>query len=77
VSDTKSWECNGTLQQLITDLQEACNIVREEVLYNILFEFSIQMKLVRLIKMCLSKNYGNVCRGKHLFHAFYIKNDLK
>jgi hypothetical protein len=30
--------------------------VRREVLYNILMEFGVPMKLVRLIKMCLRKN---------------------
>jgi len=29
-------------------------------LYNILIEFGIPMKLVRLIKMCLNKTYGRV-----------------
>jgi hypothetical protein len=29
--------------------------VRREVLYNILIDFGVPMKLVRLIKMCLKK----------------------
>jgi hypothetical protein len=42
------------------------NSIREEVLYNILIEFRVPMKLVRLIKMCLNETYSKVCLGKHL-----------
>ena len=36
------------------------------MLYNILIEFGIPMKLVRLIKMCLTETYSRVRVGKHL-----------
>jgi len=48
-----------------------------EVLYNILIEVCIPMKLVRLIKMCLSQIYNRVCVGKHLPDMFPIRNGLK
>jgi hypothetical protein len=35
------------------------------------------MKLVRLIKMCLSETYSRVQVGKHLFDTFPVKNGLK
>jgi hypothetical protein len=35
------------------------------------------MKLVRLIKMCLSEMYGKVRIGKHLSESFPIQNGLK
>ena len=38
-----------------SELKEANDLVRREVLYNILIEFGIPMKLVRLIKMCLTE----------------------
>jgi hypothetical protein len=38
-------------------------------LYNILIEFGIPMKLVRLIKMCLNETYSKIRIGKHLFIA--------
>jgi len=35
-------------------------------LYNILIECGIPVKLVRLIKMCLTEKYSRVRVGKHL-----------
>jgi hypothetical protein len=35
-------------------------------MYNILIEFGVLMKLVRLIKMCLNETYSKVRIGKHL-----------
>jgi len=49
----KKWEYNEAVHQLFIDLK-AYDSVRREVLYNILIEFCIPMKLVRLIKMCLT-----------------------
>jgi hypothetical protein len=41
-------------------------------LYNILMEFGVPMKLVRLIKMCLNEMYSKVRIGKHLSDNFPI-----
>lgn len=46
-------------------------------LYNIRSEFSIPVKLLRLIKVCLYETYGRVSVGKDLSDKFPIKNDLK
>jgi hypothetical protein len=46
-------------------------------LYNILIEFRIPMKLVRLIKMCLNETYSKVRIGKHLSDNFPIQSGLK
>jgi hypothetical protein len=46
-------------------------------LYNILIEFGVPMKLVRLIKMCLNVTYSKVRIGKHLSDSFPIQNGLK
>jgi hypothetical protein len=51
--------------------------VRREVLYNILIEFGVPMKLVRLIKMFLSETYSKVRVGKDLSDSFPIQNVLK
>jgi hypothetical protein len=45
----KIWEYTETVHQLLT--KKAYDSVRKEVLYNILIEFGVPMKLVRLIKM--------------------------
>jgi hypothetical protein len=46
-------------------------------LYNILIEFGVPMKLVRLIKVCLNEKYSKVHIGKHLPDSFPIQNGLK
>jgi len=44
------------VHQLFIDFKKAYDLVRRVVLYNILIEFGIHMKLVRLIKMFLNEN---------------------
>jgi hypothetical protein len=51
--------------------------VRRDILYNILIEFGVPMKPVRLIKMCLNETYSKVHIGKHLSNIFPIQNDLQ
>jgi len=46
-------------------------------LYNILIEFGIPMKMVRLIKMCLNETYSRVQVGKHLSDMFPVRNGLE
>jgi hypothetical protein len=62
--------------QLFIDLKKAYDSVRREVLYNILIEFGIPMKLVRLIK-CVNETYCEVRRGKHLPESFPTQHGLK
>jgi hypothetical protein len=73
----KQWEYNETVHQLLIDFKKAYDSVRKEVLYNILIEFGVPMKVVRLIKMRLNETYSNVRIGKHLFDSFPIQNGLK
>ena len=49
----KKWEYNEAVHQLFIGFKKAYVSVRREVLCNILIEFDIPMKLVRLIKMWL------------------------
>jgi hypothetical protein len=46
----KIWEYNEAVHQLFIDFRKAYESVRGEVLYNILIEFDIPIKLERLIK---------------------------
>jgi hypothetical protein len=73
----KKWEYNETLHQLFIDFKKAHDSVSGEVLYNILIEFGVPMKLVRLIKMCLYETYSKVRIGKYLSDTYPIQNGLK
>jgi hypothetical protein len=73
----KEWEYNERVYQLFIDFKKAYDSVRREVLYNILIEFEVPMKLVRLIKMCLNETYSEVRTGKHMSDSFPIQNGLK
>jgi hypothetical protein len=73
----KKWEYIETVHQLFIDFKKAYDSVRREVLYNILIEFGIAMKLTRLIKMCLNETYSTVWVGKNLFDMLPIQNVLK
>ena len=46
-------------------------------MYNILINFGILMKLVRLMKLRLNETYSRVRVGKHLSDMFPIRNGLK
>jgi hypothetical protein len=46
-------------------------------LYNILIEIGIHIKMVRLIKMCLTEMYSRVRVGKNLSGMFPVGNVLK
>jgi hypothetical protein len=65
------------VHQLFVDFKKAYDSVRREVLCNILIEFGILLKLVRLIKMCLNETYSRFRVGKHLSDRFPINNNLK
>jgi hypothetical protein len=73
------WKCeySETVHHLFIDFKKAYDSVRREALYNILIEFVVPMKLVRLIKMSLNETYSTVHIGKHLSDNFPIQNGLK
>jgi hypothetical protein len=70
-------EYNETVHQIFIDLKKDYDSVRREVLYCIPIQFGIPMKLVLLIKMCVSETF--VCsfpiqngfnREMHYHHCF-------
>jgi hypothetical protein len=73
----KKWGYNETEHRLFIEFKKAYNSVSGEVFYNILMEFGIPMKLVTLIKTCLSETCSIVRVGKHLSDMFTIRNCLK
>jgi hypothetical protein len=56
----RKWEYNGTVHLLFIGFEKACDSVNREVLYNILTEFCMSVKLVRLSKMCLNEICSNI-----------------
>jgi hypothetical protein len=73
----KKWEYNETVHQLFIDFKKAYDSVRRQVLYTILTECGVPMKLVRLINMSLNETYSKVRVGKLLSESFPIQNGLK
>jgi len=59
------------------DFKKAYDSIRREVLYNILIEFVVPKKLVRLVKMRLTETYSRVRVGKNVSDVFPIRNGLK
>jgi hypothetical protein len=73
----KKWEYNDSANQLFLEFKKAYDSLRREVLYNIIIEVGFPKKLVRLVKLCLSKTYRRVRVGKNISDIFPIMNGLK
>jgi hypothetical protein len=71
------WRKNGGTTRQYNSFKKPYDSVRREVLYNILIEFGIPMKLVKLIKLCLNESYSKVRIGRHLSDKFQIQNGLR
>jgi hypothetical protein len=70
----KKWEYNKTVHQIFIDFKKAYDSVRRKVLYNILIDFGITTKFVRLIKMCLNEIYSKIHICKHFSDSLPIQN---
>jgi len=73
----KKREYNEAVHQLFIDLKKAYDSFRREVLYNILNECGIPLKLVGLMKLCMCETYSRVWVSKNLPVRFPISNCLK
>jgi hypothetical protein len=58
-------------------IKKTYDSVRKDILYIFLIEFDISMKLVRLIKVCLTEICSRVRVSKHLPEMFPVRNVLK
>jgi hypothetical protein len=56
----KKWKYNETVHHLFIDFKKAYDSVRRKVLYNILIQSGVPMKLVRLIEMCSNETHSKV-----------------
>ena len=77
ILEKKGGEYNEAVHQLFIGFKKAYDSIRREVLYNILIEFGVPKKLVRLFKMCLTETYSRVRVGKNVSDMFPIRNGLK
>jgi hypothetical protein len=77
IFEKKKWVYNEEVHQLFVDFKKPYDSVRREVIYNIVIEFGIPMKMVRLIEMCLTETYSRVWVGKNLSDIFPSRNRLK
>jgi hypothetical protein len=73
----KKWKYSLMVHELFIDFKKVYDVMWRELVHNILIEFGIPMKLVRLIKMCLNEPYNRVNISKHLPGGFLIQNVLK
>jgi hypothetical protein len=60
------WKESIIVPQYISYFKKTFDSVRREVLYSILIEFGVPLKLLRLIEMCLNEMYSKVHVGKYL-----------
>jgi hypothetical protein len=65
------------VRQLSADCKKAYDSVRREGLCNVLTQFGISMKLVRLIQVCCSEACSMVRAGKYVSDSFPVTNGLK
>jgi hypothetical protein len=73
----KKWEYSEAVQRLVIDFKKAYDLIRREVVSNILIELGTPMKLLRLIKICLTETYNRVQIWKNLSVIFPIWNVMK
>jgi hypothetical protein len=66
-------EYNETVQEVFTISRKPMR----EVLYSILTQSGVSMKLIRLIKKWLNEMYSRVCTGKHLSYNYRAQNGQK
>jgi hypothetical protein len=65
------------VHQLFVDFKKPYDSVRRQVICNILVEFGIPMKIVRLIEMGLTETYSRVRVGKNLSDMFPSTSGLE
>ena len=62
----KKWEYDEAVRELFIDYKKVYDSLRRKVLYNIIVEFGIPMKLVKLIYVCLNETCSRVRVGVYV-----------
>lgn len=57
----EKWKPNMEVHELLKESKNVCDLLRREVVCNILSEFGIQIKLAGLIKMYLHETCSEFC----------------
>jgi hypothetical protein len=57
--------------------EKVCDLVRREVRYNVLTEFDIPTKAIRLTKVYVNETCCRIYVSEHLFDAFFIHSGLR
>jgi hypothetical protein len=70
-------EVKRAVHQLLIDIKKVYDSVRREILYNILIELLVPMKLVRLIEISLNETYSKVRIYTNFADNIPIQNELK
>jgi len=65
------------MPQQFINFKKAYDSVGREVSYNIIIQFGISMKQVKVMSMCLNELYNKVWIHEHFFATFPVKNGLK
>ena len=73
----KSWEHNLEVHNVFLDFKKAYDCIHREGLYNILLEFGIPKKLVRMVQVCLEGSRSRVVIGSERSDAFAINSGLR
>jgi hypothetical protein len=58
ILDKKNGDNKEAVHQLFVHFKKTCDSVRREVFYNILIVFDIPMKMISLIKVCVTETYS-------------------
>jgi purine nucleoside phosphorylase len=66
------WKYNETVHRPFIDFKKAYDSVMREVLYSILIELRVLIKLVRLIKMYLNESHSRTHIEKHISDNFSV-----
>ena len=73
----KCWEYNKNIWQIFVDFKQAYDSINRASLWNIMAEFNIPSKLIKLVKACYNNSKACVQVGQRRTTEFGIKSGLR